>query len=97
MSDEFTAAMLQLCKDASVVIHYPTILHNMIHEHGGVEAALLVNRCMTPTFKKLWEIRWLEFSVEALMLKPEWRSLFHDEELAVARQRLEDCGYTPGD
>ena len=95
MSEAFKAAMLQLCSDASAVVHYPTRLHTMIYEHGGVEAASRTIREMTETYEKLWEIGNLELSVEALVLKPEWAPLFTLEELATARQRLEDSGYTP--
>ena len=95
MSDEFTAAMLQLCKDANTVVSYPIRLHTMIYEHGGVEAARRIIGEMTETYEKLWEAGHLELSVEALVLKAEWAPLFAPEELAVARQRLEDSGHTP--
>lgn len=95
MNDDFTAAMLQLCGDASAVVNYPIKLQGMIYEYGGVEAARRIIREMTETYEKLWEARHLELSVEALVLKPEWAPLFTPEELAVTRQRLEDCGYTP--
>ena len=87
--------MLQLCRDASAVVNYPSRLHRMIGEHGGVEAARRTISEMTETYEKLWEARHLELSVEALVLKPEWTPLFTSEELAAARQRLEDSGHTP--
>ena len=93
MSEIFKSAMLQLCKDVSTVVHYPTRLHIMIDQYDGIEAARRTVREMTETYKKLWEARRLDLSVEALVLKPEWAELFTAEELATARQRLEDSDY----
>ena len=95
VSDDFTAAMLQLCRDASAVVNYPIRLHTMIYEHGGVEAARRIIGEMTETYEKLWEAGHLALSVEALVLKLKWAPLFTPEELAIARQRLEDSGHTP--
>ena len=95
MSDDFTTAMLQLCRDASAVVNYPIQLHRMIYEHGGVEAARRTIREMAETYEKLWEASHLELAVEAIVLKPEWVPLFTSEELAAARHRLEDSGHTP--
>ncbi len=44
-------------------------------------------------FIKLWRLQRLDFSVEALVLRPEFRSLFTQHELAVAHRRLADLGY----
>jgi hypothetical protein len=37
----------------------------------------------------------LDLTVEAYVLKPEWRGLFTEEEIKKAAQRLSDLGYTP--
>jgi hypothetical protein len=45
-------------------------------------------------FVRLWKEGHLELSVEALILESEWKSLFDDEVLTVARKRLRAVGYS---
>ena len=40
-------------------------------------------------FTRLWEERMLEYSVEAVVLKPKYQPLFTEHEREVARDRLE--------
>ena len=44
-------------------------------------------------FRRLWECDRLDLSIEAYVLKPEYRELFTDEERALCRERLEQYGY----
>jgi len=46
-------------------------------------------------FAELWQRRRLDLTVEALVAEsPKYRELFTDEEIACARRRLQECGYT---
>ena len=45
-------------------------------------------------FTALWECERLDLSVEAVVLKEQWRPLSTDEELCTARTRLVDVGYS---
>jgi hypothetical protein len=45
----------------------------------------------------LWERKRLDLAVESLVLNPEWRHLFSTAELEIARRRLRDYGYDPGE
>src|SRR5688572_13496841 len=69
----------------------------MIGEHGGVGAArrLLASPSYQESLTRLWEIdpERLNLSIEAEVLKPEFASLFTDQERAIARQRLAEFGY----
>jgi hypothetical protein len=55
---------------------------------GGVQAVRSVLPYETDGFRFLREKNRLDLSVESLMLKPEWRELFSDDELAMATQKL---------
>lgn len=72
-----------------------TYFLRMIQEHGGVQAArqLVNGEGGTEGFARIWELKRLDLSAEALVLKPEYRTLFSDEERQRARQRLTDMGY----
>ena len=69
----------------------------MVVEQGGVSAArqLLHAPGSHEGLTRLWELGGLEISMEALVLEPRWASLFTEEELRIARKRLEDFGFNP--
>jgi hypothetical protein len=96
----FTQAMLDLYEQTSSEIKYkPKVLYEWTQSFGGVEAARKLlkignNAGVSSGFQKLWEAKRLDLSSEALMLKPEYASLFTQEELAQARHRLKEYGYT---
>jgi hypothetical protein len=46
-------------------------------------------------FAELWERGRLDLTVEALVAEPKFSELFSENEIAVARRRLEQFGYTP--
>src|ERR1019366_3400609 len=55
---------------------------------GGVQAVRSVLPFQTPGFIFLKEHGRLDLSVEALLLTPEWKGLFTDEDRAIAREKL---------
>ena len=66
-----------------------------LDEYG---ALVMVHRCMkarSPSdgFSRLWQMGRLHLTVEAIMLRPEFQSLFSDEERKVAQSRLSSAGY----
>ena len=77
----------------------PTYAIQMIAESGPIGACkrLLDKPEVSEGFTRLWELGRLDLTVEAIVLRSEFASLFTDEELSVARQRLEQVGYiVPG-
>jgi hypothetical protein len=62
---------------------------------GGVTAAKQWLSKDTPQegLFKLWELGRLDLSMEALVLRKQFRKLFTDEELTQARKRLHDLNY----
>ena len=69
----------------------------MVVDRGGLQTAryLLHAPGLSDGFTALWQCNRLDLTVEAYVLKPEWRGLFTEEEIKIAAQRLSDLGYTP--
>lgn len=68
----------------------------LVSERGGLTAAkqLIAVDGGTYGFETLWENNRLDLSVEAHVIKPEYRELFTDEEIQICKKRLEEYGYS---
>lgn len=68
-----------------------------VRNHGGPEYAhqLLRKEGTTDGFQRLKEEGRLDLTMEALVLRPEYTTLFTDEERRVAAHRLAEAGYQP--
>ena len=64
-----------------------------VRSQGGVDAArrLLQQKGLSKGLKRLHEKDRLDLAMETLVLAPEYRSLFTDEERAIAHRRLEEA------
>lgn len=94
IKNQFHEAMVNLYKEAAKIGYRASQFIHMINENGGVETAhLLLAKDPTEGFTKLWEKKRLDLSVEALVLKPQFASLFDDMERENARRRLAEYGY----
>ena len=93
----FHQAMLATYQEALTIGYRPARFLQMVSEHGGVETARIILAQNNPTegFGTLWEKQRLDLAIEALVLKPEFASLFSEEDRAKARARLDDVGYHP--
>lgn len=58
-----------------------------------VVRSLLASHDVSEGFKVLWEKGRLDLSVEAIVLRPEWRGHFSEAELLTAQRRLSDVNY----
>jgi hypothetical protein len=67
----------------------------MVSESGGLNAArtLLAASTVSDGFSALWQCGRLDLTVEALILRSPWNTLFTAHELEVARKRLAELGY----
>jgi hypothetical protein len=67
----------------------------MVHDHGGVETAkrLLAQSEVQAGLMTLWDCGRLDLSMEALVIKPKFQPLFTEEEITIARERLEAVDY----
>lgn len=98
LEDQFHKAMLRIYDQAKRECHYPaTYFLQMVIDRGGLNAARSLLATIEPSsgFTALWECGRLDLTVEALVLQTDFRSLFTDEELNTARNRLIELGYDP--
>lgn len=67
----------------------------LVSQKGGLQAdkQLIGKEDGTYGFEVLWKNKRLDLSVEALVLRPEYESLFSDEERKLCKDRLEQFGY----
>jgi hypothetical protein len=67
----------------------------MVDREGAVPTAKRLIMSSTPSsgFTRLWELKRLDLTVEALALRVPWRQLFTEVELKKARQRLDQLNY----
>lgn len=94
----FDEAMLSIYERAKADCKYNAARFlQMVGDRGGLQTAkyLLHAPGLSDGFTALWECKRLDLTVEALVLKPEWRGLFTDQELEIAAKRLSDLGYCP--
>ena len=92
----FHEAMLDIYRTAKTECGYnANYFLGMVAEHGGVQAArqLLQSKGISDGLIRLSECGRLDISMEALVLKNQWQSLFTDEELEIARTRLKELEF----
>jgi len=90
--------MLQIYQRAKEECGYnATRFLQMIANYGGLKTAqkLLATPNPSEGFEVLWEFQRLDLSMENLVLNPKYRSLFTEEEIATAKERLKAYGFTP--
>jgi hypothetical protein len=82
--------MRQIYDDAAAIGYEASGFRGLVASHGPLRAAKMLINMAEPSdgFVELWQLKRLDISVEARALKPEFRSLFSDSELAVCRRRL---------
>lgn len=90
------AAMIRISNEAKAIGYNPTYFIRMVHELGGLATAkkLITSDAPSEGFVKLWELRRLDLTVEALAVESkDFRPLFSSAEILKARKRLADYGY----
>lgn len=97
-TQEFHAAMFAVYVQAKEQYGYnATGFLGMLDRNDAVDVAHSLLQRSEPGdgFIALYERGGLDVTVEALVLKPEWRDsgLFTEFELDRARKRLTDCGF----
>ncbi|MGA7809941.1 hypothetical protein, partial [Bradyrhizobium sp.] len=92
----FERAMRDIFTEAAKLGYRPTEFLRMVEREGALPAArrLIMSSAPTSGFTRLWELKRLDLTVEALALREPWRRLFSEAELGQARQRLERLNYS---
>lgn len=68
----------------------------MVETNGGLESArrLINSATVSEGYTKLWELKRLDLTVEAMVLETEkYHSLFTKDELDICRKRLKEYKY----
>ena len=95
LQQQFHREVLGLYDRCASLGFRPVLLRRYIVLNGGVAAAKeLVFKPGTTGLERLLDLGKAEMSLEATMLRPEFRPLFTEPELKEARQRLESAGRT---
>ena len=91
---DFDRALFEAYEGWKAIGYRATRFRQMLIRHGGVETVrrLLTLRTVSPGFERLRDANRLHESFEFILLRPEFVSLFSDEERAIARRRLIDHG-----
>jgi len=96
LEDQFHQDMVGIYETAKKELHYTaSYFIQMVADLGGVKAAKKLLDAAEPSsgFTVLWEHQRLDLSVEALVLRTDYFSLFTEEEREIARSRLAEYGY----
>lgn len=94
----FHRDMLQIYQRAKEECGYnATRFLQMVANDGGLKTAQKLLATATPSdgFVELWENRRLDLSMENLVLNPKYRSLFSQQEIETAKERLNAYGFIP--
>ncbi|MGY3695083.1 hypothetical protein ACVIGA_005163 [Bradyrhizobium sp. USDA 3240] len=91
----FESAMRGVFVASSKIGYRPTEFLRMIERDGALPTAKHLILSSTPSsgFTKLWELKRLDLTVEALALREPWRGLFSIVELERAERRLKQYGF----
>src|SRR4051794_21828562 len=89
-------ALMDATRQCQRLRYNPTYTLRMIDRLGHVGACkrILGDPEVVEGFTRLWELRRLDLTIEAIVLRPQLASLFTPEELDTARKRLADVGYS---
>jgi hypothetical protein len=97
LEKEFDKAMMSIhTRTRDETGYMATIFFQMLCRHKGVETArrLIHSKAPSDGYTALYEMKRLDLTVEALVCdNPKWQSLFEEETLHAARQRLEQYEY----
>ncbi|GIJ56092.1 AAA domain-containing protein [Virgisporangium aurantiacum] len=95
---QFNRAMTRVYERARDEAGYnATVFRRMLAEHGGLGTARQLLRAghVSEGFTALWERDRIDLTVEALVLDSRYGSLFTEDELAVARDRIDHARRNP--
>ena len=97
LEQKFHQQMIDIYQRAASECGYrPTRFLQMVNERGGLAAAKDLLHASRPAdgLSILWEHNRLDLSVEALVCREPWCTLFTEDEIAVAEKRLKELGHT---
>lgn len=95
LEQQLHARFLNDCNEVQIRGYTPRLFRQMLARHGAVETVnrLLSTKEHSEGFTKLWELKALHLSMEAIILKEPYCQLFTSEQLQIARIRLKQLNY----
>ena len=92
---QFHSAMISIYENAKDHDYFATYFKRMLDTYQGVETAkrLLAKQEIQEGLMKLWGMKLLDQSMEALVIQERFKPLFTVGEISEAHRRLEDLGY----
>lgn len=96
LESQFLNEMLNTYREAKKLGYKPGIFLDMIATHGAVNTAkklLATKEYVQEGIITLWELGRLDLSMEAGVIKSEYKELFTEQEISEASRRLTELGY----
>lgn len=96
LEKELWDALLEASKEARDMLHYyPSHFLDMLQEKGAVRTSeeLMSRPRITSGLTKLYELKRLDLSIEAIVLEHSYKTLFQEETLNIARKSMRDLHY----
>jgi hypothetical protein len=95
LEKQFHSAMISVYENAKDHDYFATYFKRMLDDYEGVETAkrLLAKQEIQAGLMKLWEMKLLSQSMEALVIQERFKPLFSDAEISEAYRGLEELGY----
>jgi len=95
LMNRFHSEMINIYHSAKKYKYNAAYFIQMVSERGGYGAAKQLIHTNMPSegFIQLWKLGQLCLSVEAHVIKPEYKALFTDEERQICIDRLKEYGY----
>jgi len=96
IEEKFHQEMINIYKKAKAEAHYTaTRFFHMVDSEGGLATAkkLIMRDDDSAGFASLWERNRLDLTVEALVIREEFRSLFSEEEIEKCKKKLRNHGF----
>ena len=84
---------LRATRECIAIGYHPTRFLQMLGEHGPIATTIQLVMGNHEGFERLWELRRLDLSIEAIILREPYRTLFPPEVLERAEQKLREVGF----
>lgn len=98
LENQFHDKMLEIYYQVKKEVGYTAVRYLMkVRKDGGLNAArywLTKKKTLTKGFLLLHDHGRLDLTFEALVISEPWKSLFSDEEIRIAQERLKKAGYS---
>ncbi|ONI41703.1 hypothetical protein AN640_07780 [Candidatus Epulonipiscium fishelsonii] len=98
IKQKFNKEVINTYKRIATEVKYKSSgLLAQINKYGGYEASIkyIMTDANTVDFGVLWEFQRLDLSIEALIIKQDYKSLFPDYILEFCENRLKEYNYAP--